>query len=440
MSVIVSLLSVLAFADSAFYEKTFSGGSLFDYAGIESPYVDGYAAYVYNLETGSVMYQKNQNDLVYPASTVKLMTAIVAYENSPDLQKTVTASQDAVKATSGSNMSIKAGETFTVEQLLYGLLVTGANDAANVLAENIGGSIQGFCDMMNEKAKEIGASDTHFTNPTGLHSDDMKTTAKDIAIIGRYFYYINDLFEMSNTTRYTVPETEYTRQQRILLNRNFLISRARSDDYYYPRARGLSLGGTPEAGECIVTSAYDDSGLNYLCVVMNAHTIDDVNMACVDAANLLKTCIENFSYSTVLSEKNVICEIPVRLAADTDYVTLLPKSDLKAILPNELDYASEITVEPRVSKDYASAPVYEGDVFGEAVVKYKGDVALGSVSLAAGKSIDKSNVLYFLDRAESVILGRWFKVFATTAIILLALYFAASVFFTSKRRKRRYRR
>ena len=107
-------------------------------------------------------------------------------------------------------------------------------------------------------------------------------------------------------------------------------------------------------------------------------------------------------------------------------------------MPTDLDYASEITVEPRVSDDYASAPVYEGEVYGEAVVKYRNETVLGSVPLVASKNVDKSNVLYFLDRAENLVTGRWFRVFAISAVILFIIYFLISVFVSSgKKRVRR---
>ncbi len=427
--------------DKYFSEKLFNGMSLCEYAEIpDLPSVSGHSAYVYNVETGSVIYRKNQDDPVYPASTVKLMTAIVAYENIDDLTTVITASQTAVNAAKGSNMAIKVGEQFTAEQLLNGLLITGANDAANLLAEYVAGDINSFCQMMNARAKELGCMSTSFANPTGLHSPDMMTTAKDIAIIANHFMSINPLFEMSNTTRYTIDSTPYTNQQRILLNRNLLISRVRSEDYYYSKAMGMSLGNTPEAGDCIVTSAADDSGMTYICVVMNAYSSDDTNLACIDATKLLKMTLEKFKYSDVLSEKTVICEIPVELAVDTDYVTLLPDSKLSSLLPADFNYETDISVEPRISIDYATAPVKEGDAYGEAVVKYRSDIVLGSVKLVAGRSIEKSNVLHILSRAESFIAGRWFKVFAITAVILLALYFALSAVFASRHRKGSRRR
>ena len=435
-----TLFSLLGMAAEPFTERLYEGQSFAEYAGIaDIPEVDGYSAYVYNVDTGSVMYQKNPADIVYPASTVKLMTAIVAYENISELSTPITASKTAVRAARGTNMAIKEGEVFTAEQLLYGLLVTGANDAANVLAEYVGGSIENFSQMMNDKAAEIGAASTAYANPTGIHADSMKTTARDTAIIARYFYYIDPLYEMSCTTRYIIPATPQTSRQRVLLNRNLLVSRVRSDKYYYSAAKGMSLGNTPEAGECIVTSAVDESGLTYICVIMNAYADEETNRACTDAAALLSMCLNNFAYTTVLSPKTLISELPVHLAVDTDYVTLLPGAELKALLPKDLDFAADISTEPRVSEDYATAPVKEGEVFGEVVVKYKEETVLGSVELVASQSIDKSNVLYFLDRAKRLVLGEWFRVFVITAIVLFGIYFALSVL-VMRGRKRRGRR
>lgn len=431
---------IAAQAAEPFNERLYDGKDFCTYAGLSDiPEVTSYSAYVFNVETGSVMLSKNADDSIYPASTVKLMTAIVAYESIPELSVPITASETAVRATKGSNMAIKAGETFTAEQLLYALLVTGANDAANVLAEYVAGSIDDFCTLMNEKALAIGAEHTTFANPTGIHVESMKTTARDTAIIAYHFYYINLLYEMSCTTRYIIPESSESGRQRILLNRNLLISRVRSDKYYDSAAKGMSLGNTPEAGECIVTSATDPSGLTYICVLMNAYADDEVNYACTEASTLLHYCMDHFSYTSVLSPKTLIAELPVHLAVDNDYVMLLPGAELKALLPTELDFAADITTEPRVSEDYATAPVTEGDVFGELVVKYKNDTVLGTVPLVAGQSIDKSNVLYLLDRAKRIVLGEWFRVFSVTALVLFALYFALSAI-VMKRKRRRGRR
>ena len=442
--ILIVTLSSFAFAtdDSViFTEKLYDGKSFCEYAEIQDmPEIKGHSAYIYNVETGSVMYRKNQDDVVYPASTVKLMTAIVAYENIPDLQTVITASKSAVNATKGSNMSIKAGEQFTAEQLLNGLLITGANDAANVLAEYVAGDINSFCQMMNARAKEIGAVNSNFTNPTGLHSVDMITTAKDIAIIGNHFRSLNKIFEMSCTTRFVVEPTPFTSQQRILLNRNLLISKVRSEKYYYPGAKGMSLGNTPEAGDCIVSSVSDETGMTYICVVMNAYSTDDENHACIDATALMNMVLSNFKYSGILSEKTIISEMPVELAVDTDYITLLPDSGLNALLPKDFNYETDISIEPRISYSAATAPIKEGDAYGEAVIKYKNDIILGSVKLVSGRNVEKSNVLYLLDKTEKIFTSRWFKVFAVTATLLLILYFILSAYYISRHRRYRPRR
>ena len=443
-TIIISTLSLFASASDSNYsfnEKLYNGQSLCEYASVSDiPNIKGHSAYVYNVETGSVIYRKNQDDIVHPASTVKLMTAIIAYENIDDLQTIITASKSAVNSTKGSNMSIKAGEQFTAEQLLNGLLIVGANDAANVLAEHVAGDINSFCQLMNTKAKEIGATKTHFTNPTGLHSPEMVTTAKDIAIIGNYFHSINTLLEMSNTTRFTISPTAYTPQQRTLLNRNFLISRVRSEDYFYPGAVGMSLGSTEEAGDCVVTSISDASGMTYICVVMSAHTTDEINHACNDAKALMDLVKTKFKYSGVLTKKTIISEIPVELAVDTDHITLLPDSDVSALLPVDFSYENDISIEPRVGFDAATAPIAEGDYYGEAVVKYKNDIILGSVKLVASTNVEKSNVLYLLDCADKFITGRWFKLFIISASVLLLFYFIASAAFASHSRRYRSKR
>ena len=248
-----------------------------------------------NLNTGTVVYQKNSRETVYPASTTKLMTAIVAYENIPDLAVEITASEQAVKRTQGANARIEAGDVYTAEELLYALLVSGANDAALVLAEYVAGSEKDFCNLMNEKAKQIGALDSHFDNVTGFHSETTVTTARDIGIIGQYFYYIPKLFEMSNTTRYNESE----RLKRTLINRNLLLSRASTDKYYYSSADGMSVGSTPEGGQCIVSTVTGKDGQVYLCVVMNSTENDDENFVYKDVISLFKYCLNNFSYQLV---------------------------------------------------------------------------------------------------------------------------------------------
>lgn len=411
-------------------EFTFDGKSLAEYASVEGkPEIVGYSAYALNLNSGTVVYEKNSLDAVYPASTVKLMTAIVAYENIPDLDVEITANQSAVSKAQGANMAIKAGETLTARELFYGLLVRGANDAALVLAEYVAGSEQDFCTLMNEKAKQIGANDSHFENVTGFHEESMVTTARDIGRIAGYLYYIPELFDMTNTTRYVVEPTEKTNEKRTLINRNMLLSRVISEDYYYSAAKGMSLGSTPEGGYCGVSTVTSRDGMTYLCVVMNSKETDGVNYACKDLVSMFRFCTENFSYQAVASKQDVMCEMPVKNAVDVDHIALFPDADIRMLLPNNMEYGKDITLEKRLYEKNANAPVNRSDVFGEVVVKYKGQAAIGRARLVSGVAVDRSNVLYFLSRIENIVTGTWFVVFAVTAVILFAVYFGLSVYY-----------
>jgi len=132
--------------------------------------------------------------------------------------------------------------------------------------------------------------------------------------------------------------------------------------------------------------------------------------------------------------------MPVKLAANTDHVTLFPKEDIETLLPKDMVYDTDITVERRIYKESVKAPVYKGDELGEIVVMYKNDAVVGRTKLCAGTSIDRSNVLYFFNRIEMFVSGTWFRVFVITAIVLLALYFGMSVYVAKKRRYGRRRR
>jgi D-alanyl-D-alanine carboxypeptidase (penicillin-binding protein 5/6) len=257
-----------------------------------------------------------------------------------------------------------------------------------------------------------------------------------MGIIAQHMYYIPALFDMSNTTRYVVQPTELTSTQRTLINRNMLLSKVMSDDYYRSEAKGMTLGSTPEAGHCIVSCATFSNGLTYLCVVLNSKEENDVNYACRDMENLFDYCKKNFEFRSVTSVKDVICEIPVKNAIDVDHLTLFPQEDIQVLLPTDTDISKDITKEVRVFSDTAYSPVNKGEVFGEIVVKYKDEEAVGTVNLVSDVVIDRSNVLYFFSRIENTVKGTGFKVFAVTAIILFVIYFGLSVYYRYFRRNK----
>lgn len=214
---------------------------------LPQPEISAKSAFVVDLTTNKILYAKNQHQKLPVASTLKIMTAIIALERR-DPQDIFTVSENAAKI--GEDfMGISAGEKYTLEELLYGLLLPSGNDAAVAIAENVAGSHTRFVELMNEKAKLLGAKDTKFVNATGLQGDgEHYSTAYDLAVIARYAWVNFPLFrQIVGTFSYEIP---YTKDHKYLYfeNQTNLLST-------YPGVKGIKPGYTPEAGLCLVTLA-----------------------------------------------------------------------------------------------------------------------------------------------------------------------------------------
>ena len=207
----------------------------------------------------------------YPASTTKIMTAILALERS-DPDELVTASKRACNLSEhNSKMGLKTGETYSMTDMLYGLMLPSGNDAAIAIAEHIGGSIEGFAELMNAKAEELGMTDTHFTNPSGLHDDAHYTTARDLAILTAYAYENETFAKIVSTVKYTATSTEGRKLR--LYNSNRLLRDATATTYtpyscLYADAIGVKTGDTANAGKCLVAAARRNN-TTYLLVLLN---------------------------------------------------------------------------------------------------------------------------------------------------------------------------
>lgn len=209
------------------------------YSLANEPVVYSPSAILIDSNSGKILYEKNSNNLMYPASTTKILTAIIALE-SCKLDEKVTSSYEAVSSIKSgyTNAKIQVGEELTVEDLLYALLLKSANEAANILAEHIGGTIENFANIMNAKAIELGCTSTHFVTPNGIHDDNHYTTASDLAIIAKYCMKNDTFRHMVSTLEYTLPATDqYPSTDRILKNSNSLMIEGHA--YYYPYTIGI---------------------------------------------------------------------------------------------------------------------------------------------------------------------------------------------------------
>lgn len=207
-------------------------------------------------DSGKILYEKNAYKKMYPASTTKIMTAILTLENCK-LDELVTVSDNAVSLESVpetyTRADIQAGEILTVENLLNVLLIPSANDAAIALAEHVSGSVSEFSNLMNKKAKELGCKNTNFVNPNGVHNENQYTTAYDLSLIGKYAMNNETFRKIVCKTSYTLPATNiYSSTDRKFENTNELLS---SDNYSYEYTTGIKTGYTDSAKNCIVASA-----------------------------------------------------------------------------------------------------------------------------------------------------------------------------------------
>ncbi len=237
----------------------------------EGPLIGAQSAILVEADTGVILYEKNIYEQLYPASTTKLMTALIALENST-MDEVVTFSKDSIfniESTS-SRIGIDVGEQLTMEQCLYGLLLGSANEVAYAIAEHVGGDYDHFVDMMNEKAASLGCEHTHFANANGLPREDHYTCAYDLAQIARACFRNESLETFSGTTRYTIPPTNIQPQERILDNHHLMLPGFK---YYYDGVICGKTGYTQDARQTLVTLAQRGE-TRLICVILKEEAPD----------------------------------------------------------------------------------------------------------------------------------------------------------------------
>ena len=232
----------------------------------QGPVVSAQSAVVMEASTGAILYEKDAHDQLYPASITKIMTTLVALEHST-MDETVTFSYDSVfSLDTGSSIigGVNPGDTMSMKDVLYGIMICSGNEAAYAAAEHVGGSIPAFVDMMNARAQEIGCTDTHFENPHGLPNENHVTSAMDMAKITRTALENTAFKTIATTRRYTFPTTS-SGEERIRLNHHKMME---GMEYAYDGCLGGKTGYTSAAGSTLVTFAQRD-GMMLICVVMN---------------------------------------------------------------------------------------------------------------------------------------------------------------------------
>lgn len=400
-----------------------------------------------NAESGTVLYSREADRKIYPASTVKLMTAILAieyYKDSPDRYITIT--KGMLSEVSGNSIGLKANESVMARDLLNAMIVGGANDAAYALACGVAGTAAAFVEKMNAKAIELGANSTVYTNPSGMHNPGMVTTVNDTFIIAQYAYSLDMFMSICKQSVYRMPETNMTKE-RTIVSKNYFMSKAINADYYDSSVTGMNAGSTTEAGLCLVASLTGGDGINYIAISMNAaietvvitppEDILDESGAVIGQTEavtkkdyssytqvkaLVKWAQKNFSYRTVVNESNAICETEVRMAQGVDHIALIPERSLELYLPNDVNISDIVSTEYILYNDYMTAPVKPGDAAGILKVYYDGKIT--EIPLVARSTVEKSHTAYWMVIANDFIHTPKFAFICIAAAIIAVIYIA----------------
>jgi len=395
------------------------------------------AAILADMSSGKILFSKNPNERVYPASTTKILTGILVLENA-QLSDVVTAPEEAITPITNkhSHMGILVGEELTVEQLLYGMLVYSANDAANVLAVHVAGSIDAFVQMMNDKAAELGASGTHFVNPHGFHDDNHYTTAADLLAISRYAMQNEKFREIVKTDMYTIPETNKYHEIRYLSSTNHLISRRRYANYFYDKAIGIKTGFTDEAGSCLVSAAVsgDTELISVVMKCANTTAVANGAYSFVDTKELFEYGFENFKHITVAAPGDIVSDSSVYEAKDNVRVAMTVENDISNILPVDYD-ADAVTHTITYTDEKVCAPIAKGDILGTISYEYKGE-EIGTSNLVATNDVDKDYIIAVIHIILKIILNPIFLILLAAVIILRI---RAKIIRNKRRRSRRSR-
>lgn len=386
--------------------------SAYEITGID---ITAKAGILVSMDTGEILYSNNIDQKMYPASLTKIMTVTLMLESErydPAGKITMTKeAQDLVLGTGSAVSNFKIGEEITQLDLVYTVLMSSFGDCAYFAAIYYGGSVEGFVGMMNEKAAELGLTGTHYSNPVGLHENENYTTVRDVCTLMTYALKNETFKTVCTASRYTIEATNMS-DKRTLSTTNFLIDN--TTNYYYQYAKGGKTGYTDEAGRCLASFA-SFGGYNYMCVLMNCPPNADRRYEFVESAELYRWAFNNFSFKEVANSTDPVCEMPVELSLDTDFVSLYFEKPFVTVLPNEAD-DSTIVVKTHLNAESVEAPVKKGEVLGTAEVIYAEQV-IGTVNLVAGGSVKESKLLIALKYVKSFFSSVYMKV----VYILIAL-------------------
>ncbi len=393
-------------------------------------------AILYEVNTDTILLEQGADIKLYPASLTKLLTAIVALEyGNPDDMVTVTSEAIDGLYEQGSASYLLNGEQIAFMDLMRYLLVGSGNDAANALAIHVSGSVENFCELMNNTAKEIGCKNSNFVNPHGLHSEEHYTTARDMLYITKRAMANETIAALVAETEVVLPITNKHDRTTTKYTTNHLISKKSTADYFYEGAIGVKTGTTTPAGLCLAAACVKGD-YTYYSVVMGAEKVEGVDGRFAETIKLFNWGAANWSQQVMLSNSEPIAEVPVQLSSEQDAVVVRPSENITAMLPNAFETA-DLKLTPTLVEE-VTAPVAKGDVLGSLTVRYE-DKSY-ELDLIAADDVERSTMLYVLDRITAFFTSTTFKIIVAAIVALIAIFVAYVILINRKRAKRRKNR
>lgn len=354
----------------------------------EPPEITAESAILLESSNEKTLYSKNETQKMNPASTTKILTAIIAIENC-NLQDIVIIPNSAISTLpEGYSVApLQEGEKFTIEELLQVMLVYSANDAANAIAYHISGSIENFAKIMNNKVEELGLRNTHFTNPSGMHNENHYTTAYDLAIIMKYCMKNSTFRKLSKIKNCKLPATEKY-EERTFSTTNELIEP--QSTYYYKYAIAGKTGYTSQAQNCLVSVANKD-GLELICVILSVGIYpNNLSAKFIETKSLFDYGYNNYTISKICERNTIQTQIKILNATkETKKLDLLISEDIYALI-SQKDLENGLTPEIKLEKKLL-APISQGEKIGK--ITYTIDNEKYSTDLIASHNVEISKTL-----------------------------------------------
>lgn len=437
--------------------------------------------FLLNLDTDTVAYSLNPDEELPMASMTKIMSYIVAYETIPDIENTVItvpqSVQDELEGTGSSLAGVTVGEELTGLQLLYLMMVPSGNDAALTLAKYVDslyeqGKLEGtfvpdispnveldengipvvdehgktdyaaesyFVQLMNEKAKELGCTHTHYTNAHGLHNDNHYTTAREMAEVTKYAMTLPHFTEITGTGAYVKPVTNMSDEQEVKYTTNKMLSNTVDGDtgisYYHQFTTGIKTGSHNEAGHCLAASA-TAYGYTYIAVLMGDMEgyESGIHYEMLDARSLFRWSLSELEKKTVAVQGDVMSSVGLKYAWQQDELLLVAGENASVMLPSSVD-SNSILVSVDIPES-VEAPIRKGEQIGTATLSYAGET-VATVPLVAAESIAKSEALQVWEQGQAVLTAPWFLVIMAVIAALIIVYIILIMMYRKKQRQLR---